>query len=175
MADIIKSHGYDPHADIRGINKGQFDADLRFGEAGEDHAALLVEALLQGWVEVKSDAYENGNIFIELAHCPNRQTNENGDFVWTHSGLNVTQAKYWVYLKLGADGQMRSCLTFETARLQRFREWFRATYGTGLLEPGSNKTGYLIGNHNGSIPTLGLRIVAADVGRLQFSKEFDSK
>lgn len=167
------SEGYDPGADIRGTRKGEFQADLEFGEMGEGHAMQIVNAMLEGWIEVKTDAFENDNLFIELGHCPDRRTKEDGSFIWKPSGLNVTEAKYWMYLRQSESGQLRSALVLETARIKRFRSWFKNTYGTTILEKGSGKTGYIIGNAEGKIPTLGLRIVGADVAKLRHSPLFD--
>ena len=170
-----RSEGYDPAADIRGDQKGQFKADLKFGEHGEDIATKLIDAMLAGWVEVKADAFENGNIFVELAHCPDRSRDDNGDFIWKKSGLNVTQAQFWMYMKLSECGDFRSALVLETSRLNAYRSWFKENNGTNILTPGTQKTGYMIGNANGQIPTLGLRIVAQDIPFLQYSSKFDKK
>lgn len=168
-----RSEGYDPAADIRGDSKGQFKADLKFGEHGEELAAKLVEAMLNGWVEVKSDAFENGNIFVELAHCPGRAVDQDGNFVWTKSGLNVTKANFWIYMKLSGQGEFRSALVIPTVRLNAYRSWYKEQYGTEILPSGSKQSGYMIGNANGEIPTLGLRIVASDIPMIQYSPQFD--
>jgi len=172
---MFQSEGYDPYADIRGDSKGSFKTDLKFGKVGEDDAATLIQAMLDGWVEVKSDAFENGNIFIELAHCLGRQLHEDGSFVWTKSGLNVTQAKFWMYLKLSPGGIFRSALILETSRLNKFRTWFKENNGTSIMAPGSKSTGYIIGNANGQTPTLGLRIVASDLTQIMYNKEWDEQ
>lgn len=170
-----QSVGYDPEADIRGDGKGQFAYDLKFGEHGEDMATKLVDAMLNGWVEVKSDAFENGNIFVELAHCPGRQRNQNGEFVWKLSGLNVTKANFWIYMKLSEKGDFRSALILPTARLNAYRSWYKEQHGTQILPAGSKESGYMVGNANGEVPTLGLRIVASDIPMIQYSPMFDRK
>jgi hypothetical protein len=169
----IASDSYDPRADIRGDNRGKWGADLAFGQVGEGHALEIVHAMLDGWIEVKTDSFENDNLFIELAHSPHRLTDENGNFIWTQSGLNVTEAKYWMYLRQSESGDLRSALIIETARIQRFRQWFKETHGTAILKKGDYRTGYIIGNANGLIPTLGLRIVGEDVAKLRHSHLFD--
>lgn len=170
-----RSQGYDPAADIRGDKKGQFKADLKFGEHGEDIAAKLVEAMLNGWVEVKADAFENGNIFVELAHCPGRVRNEDGNFVWTKSGLNVTKANFWIYMKMSEQGDFRSAIVIPTSRLNAYRSWHKEKNGTAILPSGSKTSGYMIGNANGEIPTLGLRIIASDIHMIQYSPLFDGR
>lgn len=170
-----RSQGYDPSADIRGNQKGQFKTDLKFGEHGENIASQLVQAMLDGWIEVKSDAFQNGNIFVELAHCPNRVLKENGDFAWVNSGLNVTKAQYWMYLKVSEEGDFRSALILPTVRLNSYRQWHKSKHGTSILPSGSRESGYMIGNASGQVPTLGLRIVASDIPALQYSSLFDGK
>jgi hypothetical protein len=170
-----RSTGCDPAADIRGDKKGQFKTDLKFGEHGEDIAAKLVDAMLNGWVEVKSDAFQNGNIFVELAHCPGRVRDDHGDFIWTKSGLNVTQANFWIYMKLSEQGDFRSALVLPTSRLHAYRTWYKERYGTTILPSGSTVSGYMIGNVNGETPTLGLRVIASDIPMIQYSPMFDGK
>lgn len=172
---MFQSEGYDPYADIRGDSKGSFKTDLKFGKVGEDDASMLAQAMLDGWVEVKSDAFGNGNIFIELAHCLGRKTNPDGSFVWTKSGLNVTQAKFWMYLKLSPGGVFRSALILETSRLNKFRSWYKDKNGTSIMAPGSKSTGYMIGNANGETPTLGLRIVSSDLSQIMYNKDWDEQ
>lgn len=167
------SDGYDPDADIRGSQKGQFQADLRFGKVGENHASSFLEALKSGWVEVKTDGYDNDNIFIEVAHCPNRVKNEDGTFRWQRSGLLKTKAQFYLYIKQAPDGQMRSGTFFETERLRRFVEVFRQTNGIKILEKSSPGTGFLIGNAAGEIPTLGLRIAHPEIKILRGGPQLD--
>jgi hypothetical protein len=170
---IRRSSGYDPGADLRGDSKGEFCADLLFGETGEITAQSILEALSSGWVEVKSDGFENGNLFIEVAHCPSRKVDANGDFIWTKSGLNTTQAKYYMYLKQSESGMLRGALVLETERLRRFHRWVKDTKGLGVSPAGFKGTCYLYGNLNGEVPTIGLRIVASDLEMLLSSSKFD--
>lgn len=169
----IQSSGYDPHADIRGSTKGDFRSDLKFGLVGEEHALSFLHALMEGWVEVKTDAFENGNLFIEVAHCPGRKTDEEGNFKWVKSGLNTTQAKYFMYLKQSEAGVLRSATIFETERLRKFHQWFKGHNGPIIQPPGFQGTGYICGNLNGEIPTVGLRVVAKDVEKIRNSGQFD--
>jgi hypothetical protein len=169
----IQSSGYDPYADIRGNNKGQFSSDLAFGLVGEGHAESIVRALMEGWVEVKTDGFENGNLFIEVAHCPGRVRKDDGDFQWTKSGLNVTQAKYYMYLKQAKNGELRSAVIIPTERLRRFHAWVKAEKGSQIQAPGFKGTGYMYGNIDGQVPTIGLRICAQDVEMLRNTSDFD--
>lgn len=168
-----QSSGYDPRADIRGSSKGEFKTDLEFGLVGEGHALSIVKALLDGWVEVKTDGFDNGNVFIEVAHCPGRITSENGEFIWKKSGLNVTEAKYYMYLKQSTSGELRSATIIETERLRKFHRWVKANKGTQIQQPGFHGTGYMYGNLKGEVPTIGLRIDASDFEMLKTSGQFD--
>lgn len=171
--EAIQSSGYDPYADIRGAKKGTFLTDRVFGKVGESHALSFVESLLDGWVEVKTDGFDNGNLFIEVAHCPGRQVDEQGNFIWHKSGLNVTKAKYFMYLKQSPAGDLRSATIFETERLRRFHKWVKSTKGTDVHEGGLVGTGYMYANLGGTTPTIGLRIVAKDVETIKNSGQFD--
>lgn len=168
-----QSTGYDPKADIRGSSKGDFKTDLEFGLVGEGHALSIVKALLDGWVEVKTDGFENGNLFIEVAHCPSRIVDQDGKFVWKKSGLNVTEAKYYMYLKQSPSGELRSAIILETERLRKFHKWVKATKGNEVQQSGFQGTGYMYGNLSGEVPTIGLRITASDVEMLKTSGQFD--
>lgn len=171
--EIRRSTNYDPGADIRGANKGQFKADLAFGSAGEDQAESIVRALLEGWVEVKSDGFENGNLFIEVAQGIRGSSSDLDEIVWKKSGLNVTQAKYYMYIKQSESGVLRSATIFETDRLRKFHRWVKDTRGMNINEPGFKGTGYMYGNINGEVPTIGLRITKDYVEILRSSSQFD--
>lgn len=169
----LQSSGHDPGADIRGVTKREFASDLEFGLVGESHALSIVQALLEGWVEVKTDGFENGNLFIEVAHCPRRRTDEAGNFVWVKSGLNTTEAKYYMYLKQSESGALRSATIIETERLRKFHRWVKATHGATIQPAGYQGTGYVLGNAHGAVPTIGLRVVASDVEMIKNSGQFD--
>lgn len=171
--EAVQSFGYDPYADIRGAKKGAFYTDRAFGKVGESHALDFMESLLQGWVEVKTDGFDNGNLFIEVAHCPGREVDEDGNFIWQKSGLNVTKAKYFMYIKQSPAGDLRSATILETERLRRFHKWVKATKGFHVYETGLTGTGYMYANLNGTAPTIGLRIIAKDVEKLKNSGQFD--
>lgn len=169
------SDGYDPAADIRGSQKGQFAADLRFGQVGENHASHFLEALKSGWVEVKTDGYENDNIFIEVAHCPGRVKNADGTFRWLKSALYKTKAQFYLYIKQSPSGEMRSGTFFETERLRRFVDHFHERNGVQILGPNSRGTGFMVGNRDGQIPTLGLRISDPEIKTLRGGSQFDPR
>jgi len=72
-----KSEGFEPH----------FDIDFQRGKVGEDSHELF----LDGKHEVKTDyrTAETGNFYVET-----RQYNQNMEAL---SGINVTEADYWVW------------------------------------------------------------------------------
>jgi hypothetical protein len=73
----MTSKGYEPH----------FDIDFQRGKVGEDSHELF----LNGKHEVKTDyrTAETGNFYVET-----RQYNQNMEAL---SGINVTEADYWVW------------------------------------------------------------------------------
>lgn len=90
-----------------------FQADLAYGEAGEDNAKALFGS---GAVEVKSDRYRNGKMVIETEQKPS------GKQDWQLSGINVTTAEWWVY-RLAPD----SFLVVSVPRLKRYLRVNRAS------------------------------------------------
>ena len=75
-----------------------FKKDLTYGHEGEMLVDGFLEALSSGSFEVKSDRYRNGRMVIETDQNPRGMLDENGNKVWVKSGLNVTTAKWWVYI-----------------------------------------------------------------------------
>jgi hypothetical protein len=70
------------------MKNSDWDLDFRFGQAGEQYVAHLVET-----VEVKTDRRwkETGNLYIEI-YC--YSTNTQG---WYPSGLLATKASHWAF------------------------------------------------------------------------------
>jgi len=70
------------------MKNSDWDLDFRFGKAGEDLVAHLIET-----VEVKTDRRwkETGNLYIEIyCYSPNTQG-------WYPSGLLATKASHWAF------------------------------------------------------------------------------
>jgi hypothetical protein len=80
----MSSEGYQPH----------FDIDFQRGKVGEN----AHEGFLYGKHEVKTDyrVAETGNFYVET-----KQYNEN---MVALSGINVTEADYWVWASPTGDG-----------------------------------------------------------------------
>ena len=70
------------------MKNSDWDLDFRFGQAGEEMVAHLIET-----VEVKTDRRwkETGNLYIEV-YCWSPNTEG-----WYPSGLSSTQASHWAF------------------------------------------------------------------------------
>lgn len=81
--------GYQPH----------FDIDFQRGLVGEKLVGTFLEALSGSKIEVKTDyrAIETGNVYVEAW-----QFNKNDE--WVKSGLNVTEAEWFVFAGPSGDG-----------------------------------------------------------------------
>jgi hypothetical protein len=79
---------YNPQHDIPAHN---FKKDLEYGEQGEQIVHQFLTALHDGSFEVKRDRYRNGRMVIETHQNPRGEG-------WKPSGINVTEASWWVYL-----------------------------------------------------------------------------
>lgn len=82
------------------INLKNFDfkKDLEYGEKGEAHVMSFIESLRDSQIEVKTDRYRNGKMVVETQQCPGAVKDDNGLYIWKNSGINVTTAKWWVYI-----------------------------------------------------------------------------
>jgi hypothetical protein len=72
--------------------KFDFRKDLAYGHKGEKLVTDFLDAMESGSFEVKTDRYRNGRMVIEMEQNPRRK----GE--WKPSGLQVTEAKWWVYV-----------------------------------------------------------------------------
>jgi hypothetical protein len=75
-----------------------FHEDLKFGKKGEKLVEDFLDALSEGSFEVKTDRYRNGRMVIETMQNPRKKKNEDGTAFWKPSGIEVTKAKWWVYV-----------------------------------------------------------------------------
>jgi hypothetical protein len=69
-----------------------FRKDLEYGHKGEKLVTDFLDAMESGSFEVKTDRYRNGRMVIEMEQNPRRK----GE--WIPSGIQVTKAKWWVYV-----------------------------------------------------------------------------
>lgn len=83
---------YNPDHDIpEGSREFNFSNDLQYGLIGEAFVGAMLDSLGSGSFEIKTDRYRNGNMVIETDQNPQNQG-------WKKSGINVTKAKWWVYV-----------------------------------------------------------------------------
>ncbi len=75
-----------------------FAADLEYGLAGESLISGFLDSLQGGAFEVKSDRYRNGRMVVETNQNPRGRRDEDGNQIWEPSGINITTAKWWVYI-----------------------------------------------------------------------------
>ncbi len=70
----------------------RFDFDVRRGKVGEDLVGTILEGLVNGSVEVKTDygSTKTGNLYIEYEQ-------ENRDGVWRPSGIATSEAEFWAF------------------------------------------------------------------------------
>ena len=101
--------------DIKG-NPFDFVADLAYGEEGEAQIRSFLDAVIHGDIEVKTDRYRNGRMVVETQQNPRGATDADGKKIWVNSGINVTTAKWWVYI-FTLDG---SFVVIATDRLKRY-------------------------------------------------------
>lgn len=82
------------------ISSSRFDfkKDLEYGKEGEDLISSFLEQMSLSDFEVKSDRKRNGRMFVETNQNPKGVLDNNGERVWVKSGINVTTAKWWVYI-----------------------------------------------------------------------------
>lgn len=110
MSSFKQHEEYNPNEDIVPQNKNfDFAQDLQFGKAGEQRVIDVLNELVNNSMEVKTDRYRNGNMVIETDQNP-------GNRGWKKSGINVTKAKWWVYV-YALEG---SIVIIEIERLKRF-------------------------------------------------------
>lgn len=75
-----------------------FKTDLSFGQKGESLVSSFLDSLSGGSFEVKSDRYRNGRMVVETDQNPRGIHDDTGNQIWHKSGINVTTAKWWVYV-----------------------------------------------------------------------------
>jgi hypothetical protein len=91
----------------------KFKDDLNFGLAGEEVIKQFLKDVSGGKIEVKTDRYRNGRMVVETQQKPVGRED------WVDSGINVTQAEWWVY-QYGLDG------AFHVISVPRLKRYLRA-------------------------------------------------
>jgi hypothetical protein len=153
---------YQPSFDLERFN---FVRDLKDGEEGEAFVTAFLRALSSGAFEVKTDRYRNGRMVIETHQAPMRALQELdlNESVWKPSGLNVTTAKWWIYV-YALEGESGAFVAIEVGRLKR--------YLRKNSERFNGKTKKIFAAHSDN-PSRGWLLEAADVFDLLTNPVYD--
>lgn len=93
-----------------------FASDLAFGEESEREISRFLDDLSGGAFEIKTDRYRNGRMVVETDQNPRGTRDSDGNQVWVKSGINVTKAKWWVYVFSPSQG----FVVIDVDRLKRY-------------------------------------------------------
>lgn len=146
--------------DIKG-NPFNFKADLVYGEKGEGEIRSFLETVISGDIEVKTDRYRNGRMVVETQQNPRGQKDAEGNAIWVPSGINVTTAKWWVYI-FTLDG---SFVVVATDRLKRYLTVNRHKFNE------STKRTFAATSDN---PSRGFLLMPDDVLDLLINTDYDN-
>lgn len=139
--------------------KFDFKKDLAYGQQGESLVSTFLDDLSDGSFEVKSDRYRNGRMVVETDQNPRGYRDVNGVQVWNKSGINITTAKWWVYI-FSPEGAF---IVVSVARLKRYLRAFPERFN------GSNKIN-LGGADN---PAKGFLLMPEDVQDMMVNPKYD--
>lgn len=147
--------GYEPRYDKDGkpYQRFNFAEDLDFGVQAEGFVMMVFDS---SW-EVKADRYRNGRMVVETHQWAQRKTDENGEPIWKPSGINVTEADWWVYVY----GLNESFIVVSVKRLKRF-----------LLANHERLEGKSLAASSDN-PAVGFLLEPNDVMRVLYEKEWD--
>ena len=138
-----------------------FSADLTYGESGEELVRQFLASLSGGDFEVKSDRYRNGKMVVETDQNPKGIKDEQGNPIWVRSGINVTTAKWWVYI-YSPEG------AFVVISVERLKRYLRA-------HPDKFKQTTKIALGGADNPAKGFLLMPEQVMEMLYSKEYDNK
>jgi hypothetical protein len=141
--------------------KFDFKKDLAYGQQGESLVSTFLDDLSDGSFEVKSDRYRNGRMVVETDQNPRGYRDANGVQVWNKSGINITTAKWWVYI-FSPEGAF---IVVSVARLKRYLRAFPERFN------GSNKIN-LGGADN---PAKGFLLMPEDVQDMMINPRYDEQ
>jgi hypothetical protein len=141
--------------------KFDFKKDLAYGQQGESLVSTFLDDLSDGSFEVKSDRYRNGRMVVETDQNPRGYRDVNGVQVWNKSGINITTAKWWVYI-FSPEGAF---IVVSVARLKRYLRAFPERFN------GSNKIN-LGGADN---PAKGFLLMPEDVQDMMINPRYDEQ
>lgn len=141
--------------------KFDFKKDLAYGQQGESLVSTFLDDLSDGSFEVKSDRYRNGRMVVETDQNPRGYRDANGVQVWNKSGINITTAKWWVYI-FSPEGAF---IVVSVARLKRYLRAFPERFN------GSNKIN-LGGADN---PAKGFLLMPEDIQDMMINPRYDEQ
>jgi hypothetical protein len=144
--------------DIPG-RKFDFKADLEFGQQSEKEISSFLDDLSDGAFEVKTDRYRNGRMIVETDQNPRGVLNQDGEPIWHKSGINVTTAKWWVYVFSPGQG-------FVMIDVGRLKRYLRAN-----KEKFNESTKISLGGADN--PARGFLLMADDVKDLLINELYD--
>ena len=121
-----------------------FKDDLSFGKIGETLVSGFLDAISGGSFEVKTDRYRNGRMVVETDQNPRGAVDADGNQIWVKSGINITEAKWWVYVF----SEYGAFVCVDTARLKRFlrhnKKYFNENTKIDLGRPDNPARGFLL-------------------------------
>lgn len=125
-----------------------FERDKKYGEEGEALVSSFLGSITSGDFEVKSDRYRNGRMVVETNQNPKGMKKDNGEPFWCPSGINVTTAKWWVYI-FSPDGAF---VVVSVERLKKFlrmnKETFNESTKIKLGSADNPARGFLLFSHH---------------------------
>jgi hypothetical protein len=130
-----------------------FASDLKFGQQSENDISEFLDVL-----SVKTDRYRNGRMFVETDQNPKGLRDQDNKSIWKKSGINVTEAKWWVYVFSPKQG----FVIVDVDRLKRYLRLNKDKFNE------STKTSV-----GGSNPTMGFLLMAEDVKDLLTKEIYD--
>ena len=135
-----------------------FASDLKFGQQSENDISDFLDVLSDGSFEVKTDRYRNGRMFVETDQNPKGLQDQDNKSIWKKSGINVTEAKWWVYVFSPKQG----FVIVDVDRLKRYLRLNKDKFNE------STKTSVGGGN-----PARGFLLMAEDVKDLLTKELYD--
>lgn len=136
-----------------------FSKDLQYGKQGESLVSSFLDSLSGGDFEVKSDRYRNGKMVVETNQNPKGITDESGKQIWVPSGINLTTAKWWVYI-YSPEG------AFVVVSVPRLKRYLRAH-----PDQFNDKTKFDLGGKDN--PAKGFLLMPFEVMDMLFSAQYD--
>jgi hypothetical protein len=138
-----------------------FDKDVKYGESSEELVKGFLNSLSGGDFEVKSDRYRNGRMIVETQQNPKASKDIDGNLIWCNSGINVTKAKWWVYV-FSPDG------AFIIVSVKRLKRYLRINNNRFNEDTKKN----LGGQDN---PARGFLLYQNDITDLMTNKKYDEE